>query len=87
MYTHLMSGYQRDLQMSKKIYMNAYSTWDNIIKIYTHIITELELNTDILEKSMTPDILLTNEVYRLVNNGIPFREAYQKVKEDFFSKL
>lgn len=87
MYTHLMSGYQRDLQMSKKIYMNAYSTWENIIKIYIHIISELEFNQEILEKSITPDILLTDEVYKFVQMGIPFREAYQKVKDAFFSKL
>lgn len=84
MYTHLMSGYQRDLQMTKKIYIDAATVWKNIIKIYTHIIHELEFNNEVLTKSITPDLLLTDKVYKLVHNGMPFREAYQKVKEEFF---
>lgn len=84
MYTHLMSGYQRDLQMTKKIYMDAVTLWENIIKIYTHVIHELEFNQGVLAKSITPDLLLTDEVYKLVQSGMPFREAYQVVKTEFF---
>jgi argininosuccinate lyase len=73
--------------MSKSIYKNAYTTWERIIKIYTHIINELEFNEEILESSITPDLLLTDQVYKLVKTGVPFRDAYQRVKEDFFSKL
>jgi len=87
LYTHLMSWYQRDLQMTKSIYKNAYTTWERIIKIYTHIINELEFNEEILEASITPDLLLTDEVCKLVKTGVPFRDAYQRVKENFFSKL
>ena len=87
MYTHLMSGYQRDLQMTKSIYKNAYTTWEKIIKIYTHIINELEFNEDLLQASITPDLLLTDEVYKLVKTGVPFRDAYQQVKEEFFLKF
>ena len=62
-----MSGYQRDLQMTKNIYINAYRAWGNIIKIYTHIINELIFDKNNLEKSITPDLVLTDEVYKLVN--------------------
>jgi len=43
MYTHLMSGYQRDLQMTKSIYKNAHTTWERIIK-YMYILS-MNLNS------------------------------------------
>ena len=53
--------------MTKNIYINAYRAWGNIIKIYTHIINELIFDKNNLEKSITPDLVLTDEVYKLVN--------------------
>lgn len=84
LYTHLMSGYQRDLQMTKSILVNAYSTWSDIIEVYTHIIGALEFHRENLEQSITPDLLLTDEVYKLVNAGVSFRDAYQQVKTAYF---
>ena len=83
-YTHLMSGYQRDLQMTKSILVNAYATWRDIIEIYTHIIGALEFDGKKLTSAITPDILLTDEVYKLVNTGVSFRDAYTQVKTAYF---
>ena len=83
-YTHLMSGYQRDLQMTKSILVNAYSAWSDVIEVYTHIIRALEFHKENLEQSITPDLLLTDEVYKLVNAGMPFRDAYHQVKSHYF---
>lgn len=87
MYTHLMSGYQRDLQMTKSILLNAYTTWENIIDIVTLIGENLLFHEKKLTEAMTPDIYATNEVYkRIEERKIPFRDAYREVKTEFFEK-
>lgn len=86
LYTHLMSGYQRDLQMSKSILIDGYTLWKEIIEIYTLIIESIQFHEKNLQNSLTPDIFLTEKVYKLVKTGIPFREAYKQVKENYFKE-
>jgi argininosuccinate lyase len=84
MYTHLMSGYQRDLQMTKSVLLHATTTWMDIVEVYTYIINALEFQCENLERSITPDLLLTDEVYKVVNTGVSFRDAYKQVKATYF---
>lgn len=84
-YLELFSGYQRDLQITKEILISAWHLWEDLIDVMSYIIEHLVPNTDILTSSMTEDIFLTEKVYEYVNKGLPFREAYQKVKEEYFS--
>lgn len=66
LYTHLISGYQRDLQMTKSIFLSGFKTWNEIIQITTHVIGELQINETNLEDSMTEDLFATEAVYKLV---------------------
>jgi argininosuccinate lyase len=79
-HTHLMSGYQRDLQMTKGILINGYTLWASIIDIMTLIVDSIEFHWEKLQESMTPELYATDEVYKLVMNGESFRDAYMKVK-------
>ncbi|MBP9779203.1 argininosuccinate lyase [Candidatus Gracilibacteria bacterium] len=79
-YTHLMSGYQRDLQMTKSILINGYTTWKEIIDIMVLVGDSLTFHEANLEASMTPELYATDEVYKLVMQGESFRDAYQKIK-------
>lgn len=86
LYTHLMSGYQRDLQMTKSILVDGYSTWKDIMEIYTHVIDSIEFDIEALNSAMTHELYLTDRLYDRVTAGEPFRDAYQRVKSDFFWK-
>ncbi|MFO0764410.1 MAG: lyase family protein [Candidatus Gracilibacteria bacterium] len=66
LYTHLISGYQRDLQMTKSIFLSGFKTWNEIIQIMTHVIQELQIHETNLEDSMTEDLFATEAVYKLV---------------------
>lgn len=66
LYTHLISGYQRDLQMTKTVFLSGFKTWNDIIQITTHVIGELQINETNLENSMTEDLFATEAVYKLV---------------------
>lgn len=84
LYTHLISGYQRDLQMTKWVFIAWCGIWNDIIQIMTHIVNELHIHESNLKASMTPDILATEEVYKLVARWKSFRDAYQEVKQKLF---
>jgi argininosuccinate lyase len=79
-----MSGYQRDLQMTKSILIDGYATWKDIMEIYIHVISSLQFDTEALNSAMTPELYLTDRVYDRVSAGESFRDAYQRVKSDFF---
>jgi len=39
-------------------------------------------NTKVLMQSLTPELFANNEANKLVMQGLPFRDAYQQVKEN-----
>lgn len=82
LYTHLMSWYQRDLQMTKSILLSGYALWTSIIDIMTLVVENIQFNKEKLENAMTPELYATDEVYKLVMNGESFRDAYKTVKND-----
>lgn len=80
LYTHLMSGYQRDLQMTKSILLNGYNLWASIIDIMTLVVENIQFHENELKEAMTPELYATDEVYQLVMQGESFRDAYKKTK-------
>ncbi len=83
LYTHLMSGYQRDLQMTKGILLNGYTLWANIIDIMTLVTENIQFHEEKLKNSMTPELYATDEVYKFVMHWESFRESYMKVKNTY----
>lgn len=83
-YTHLIGGYQRDLQMTKSIFVSGFDIWKDIMEIMILIISELQIDEQKLSLAMTPDLYTTEEVYKLVQGGMSFREAYHQVKKTLF---
>jgi argininosuccinate lyase len=76
------SGYQRDLQLTKKPFIKGINLCIDTIIILSEIIKNIKVKNNNLEKAMTDDLYKTNDVYKLVNNGISFRDAYIKVKNN-----
>lgn len=79
------SGYQRDLQLTKKSFVDAVLLCSQTIILLAELVRNLQFNKDRLAAAMTDDLFVTNKVYDLVNNGMSFREAYNQVKKQYFS--
>ncbi len=77
----LGSGYHRDLQLTKKPFLLGVELCRQTLELLIEIILHLEINETALEKAMTQDLFVTNEVYELVKKGQSFRDAYMEVKK------
>merc|ERR1740121_428722 len=82
----LGGGYHRDLQCTKKAFVEACELCTSTLDLLIAAIPELIVNEDKLRGAMTPDLYVTDEVYRKVAKGTPFREAFASAKAEFFGK-
>ena len=76
---NLPSGYFRDLQIIKEIFIPSFAELRDCLLMTTRMMGEIEVNDHILEDTKYAPIFSVEEVNRLVSEGIPFREAYKKV--------
>jgi len=77
--SNLISGYNRDLQLTKEPVMKAFKITLESLKIATLIIQNLSLDLNNCEQAMSADLFATERTYELVKQGIPFRDAYQQI--------
>lgn len=76
---NLPSGYFRDLQIVKEVFMPMFGELTDCIKIATLALQNMSVNTHLLEDEKYDHIFSVEEVNNLVLQGIPFREAYKQV--------
>ena len=79
MTTNLPSGYHRDLQLLKEHLFPAFQQLKNCIEMAALMIENMEVKKDILEDTQYQFLFSVEEVNKLVNEGMPFRDAYKKV--------
>ena len=79
MTTNLPSGYHRDLQLLKEHLFPAFQQLKNCIEMASLMIENMEVKKDILEDTQYQFLFSVEEVNKLVNDGMPFRDAYKKV--------
>lgn len=79
---NLPSGYFRDLQIIKEIFIPVFDELRDCLKMTTHIMREVKIKENILDDSKYDFIFSVEEVNRLVVEGMPFRDAYKKVGLD-----
>lgn len=79
---NLPSGYFRDLQIIKEIFIPVFDELRDCLKMTTHIMREVEIKKNILDDAKYDFIFSVEEVNRLVLEGMPFRDAYKKVGLD-----
>jgi argininosuccinate lyase len=80
---NLISGYNRDVQLTKEPVISSIETVKECINIIMLVLSGIKINKQNCEKSMTKELFATKETYKLVKEGIPFREAYKKIKQSF----
>jgi argininosuccinate lyase len=82
MTTNLPSGYHRDLQLLKEHLFPAFTQLRNCIDMASLMIQNMEVKKDLLEDPKYQFLFSVEEVNKLVNAGMPFRDAYKKVGLD-----
>jgi len=80
---NLLSGYNRDLQLTKEPTIRALEITKKSLSIAKLIIENLKVNEEKCKKGLTEEIYATERVYKLVEKGVPFRKAYQKISKKY----
>ena len=83
---NLPSGYNRDSQLTKEPLMNSIETTKSCLRMMALVLSGIKVNEENCKKAMTPELYATEEAYRLVKKGVPFRDAYRKIGEKFSKK-
>lgn len=82
---NLGSGYHRDLQLTKEPVLKVVQNTRESIEAARLLIQSISLNEEELHAACTGELFAAEEAYKLVKEeGISFRDAYQKIKEGQF---
>jgi argininosuccinate lyase len=79
--SNLPSGYNRDLQLLKQLIFDAFADVQESIEIMLLMLRNIKIRKNITDNPLYNTIFSTEEVNRLVKQGIPFRDAYKAVSE------
>ncbi len=82
---NLPSGYFRDLQIIKEVFVPAFAELRDCIEMTTMMMAQVEVNKNILDEKRYDFLFSVEEVNRLTLEGMPFRDAYKKVGLDIES--
>jgi len=79
---NLPSGYFRDLQIIKEVFLPTFDELKDILRMVTLMMEHITVNDHILDDSRYDLMFSVEEVNRLATEGMPFRDAYKKVGLD-----
>lgn len=82
---NLPSGYHRDYQLLKDSLFPGIKLLEECIEITRFMLSHLRVLPSVLENSSYDLLFSVERVNQLVNQGVPFREAYQKVSVEIES--
>ena len=76
----LPSGYHRDLQLTKRSLIHSIHCVTKTLGLLPDLIKSIKVDVKRSNEFIDQDMLMTDQAYELVQSGLPFREAYIKVK-------
>jgi len=76
---NLPSGYHRDLQLTKEILFPAIEEGKACMQMTRLMLSRIQVKDDILQDEKYKYLFSVEAVNELVNQGVPFREAYKQV--------
>ena len=77
--TNLPSGYFRDMQLTKEIYVPAFKEITDVVRMAKAGIEQMWINRDILANDIYKYLFTVEDVNDAVAKGVPFRDAYREV--------
>jgi len=82
----LISGYNRDLQLTKGPLFESIDSTKDCILMMSLVISRLSVNEPRCKAACTDELFATERAYELVKKGMPFRDAYKKISQEFIKK-
>jgi argininosuccinate lyase len=83
---NLPSGYHRDMQLTKELTFPAIEQMKDCLDVLTYVLPQIQINKHCAEDEKYKYMFSVDEVNKLVESGIPFRDAYKiiamKIKEE-----
>ncbi len=79
---NLPSGYFRDLQLIKEVFLPAFAELDDILDMTTMMMESITVNENILDDPRYDYLFSVETVNRLTLSGVAFRDAYKQVGMD-----
>lgn len=80
---NLPSGYNRDLQDTKEPLLRALEISADALRVGERLVEQLEPQRDRMRAALNTEVFATDYAYDLVEQGMPFREAYRRAAEDY----
>jgi argininosuccinate lyase len=78
----LPGGYNRDVQETKEPFFEGIATTRATLRILRPLTAAVKVHPDRLRAAFTPDVFAADHALELAAEGVPFREAYRRVKAD-----
>ena len=76
---NLPSGYARDMQLLKELYLPLFDEMDSCLDILIFALPGITVTKDLMSRPLYETAFCVEEVNRLVAAGVPFRDAYKQV--------
>ena len=76
------SGYNRDLQEAKEPFMEGLAVTRASLQVMIPMLAETTVNKAALLAGFSPEVFATDRALEWVAEGVPFRDAYDRVKEE-----
>ncbi len=76
----LQSGFNRDFQLTKEPLMKGLEITLDSVKVMNLVLSGIKVNKENCKKACTREIYSVNKANELVKKGMPFRDAYKKLK-------
>jgi argininosuccinate lyase len=76
------SGYNRDLQEAKAPFLEGLATTRSCLAVTKRVVDGLQVNPGALRDGFTADVFAADRALELAGQGVPFRDAYHRVKAD-----
>lgn len=79
MLNNLPSGYFRDMQIIKEVFLPLFAEMNDCLQIASFAVSNMKIKDDILSDDRYNYVFSVEDVNRLVQQGVPFRDAYKQV--------
>ena len=76
---NLPSGYFRDMQLLKELFLPMFSEMDSVLDILLFALPGIQVQEGLMDNPLYHNAFCVEEVNRLVGEGVPFRDAYRQI--------
>ncbi len=78
----LPGGYHRDLQLTKEALMRAVAVTEDVLSAANALVPDLTFDSDACAAALSPELFATDRALELVQQGVPFRDAYRRAARE-----